>query len=93
METNDALKFVKDVLAHSRSNDDSDVDAYFPFTEETCRTIIEDIREHGELKPRAIMQAFDAVLREADFELESGNLQTVSPALARTVLSELVELN
>ncbi|MDE0271732.1 MAG: hypothetical protein OXP11_11060 [Gammaproteobacteria bacterium] len=92
MDTNDALTFVRDVLQHSRSIDDQSVDAFFPFTEESCRTIIDDIKDHGDLKPRAIMQAFDAVLREADFDIEVGKIETVSPAFARRVLAELVEL-
>ena len=92
MDTGDALKFVRDVLEHSRTPEYSHIDAYFPFTEETCRVIVDDISEHGELKPRAIMQAFDAVLQEADLQLERGKIQTVSPSLARGVLAELVEL-
>ena len=92
MNSNDALKFVRDVLQHSRSEDDPTLDPYFPFTEETCRTIIDDITDHGDLKPRAIMQAFDAVLREADLDIETGKLKTVSPIFARNILSELVEL-
>ena len=92
MDTNDALKFVRDVLQHSRRMEDHFVDPFFPFTEESCRTIIEDIKDHGDLKPRAIMQAFDAVLREADLDIEVEQIETISPGFARKVLAELVEL-
>lgn len=92
MDTNDALRFVKDVLHHSRSIEHQSAGAFFPFTEETCRTIIEDIKDHDDLRPRAIMQAFDAVLREADIDIEAGEIETISPTFARKVLAELVEL-
>ena len=50
MDTKDGLTFVKDVLSHSRIPEYSNVDPYFPFTEESSRVIIEDIIEHGDLK-------------------------------------------
>lgn len=92
MQTTDALKFVRDVLAHSRRPEDSDIDPYFPFSESTCRMIIDDIQKHDELKPRAIMQAFNAVLQEADILIETGKIKIVSTELSRKVLAELVQL-
>ena len=92
MQMCDALKFVKDILAHARLPENTDIDAYFPFSEQTCRTIIEDIQRNDELKPRAIMQAFNAVLLEADPQIADGKIQTISPDLARKVLAELVQI-
>ena len=92
METSDALKFVRDVLAHSRRPENADIDPYFPFTESTCRIIIEDIRKHDELKPRAIMQTLNSVLQEADPKIESGAIQAVTPEFAKHVLAKLVQL-
>ena len=92
MQTTDALKFVKDVLAHSRRPENSDIDPYYPFSESTCRMIIEDIQKHDELKPRAIMQTFNAVLEEADVQIEAGEMQVVSSEIVRKVLAELVRL-
>lgn len=90
METEGALKFVRDVLAHFRRHEDIEVDPYFPFTESACRTIVEDVQKHDDgLKPRAIMQAFDAVLSEAEEQIESGKMKVVSPKFARAVLAEL----
>lgn len=91
MQTIDALKFVKDVLAHSRQSEQTNGDPYFPFTETTCRAIIDDIANHDELKPRAIMQAFNIVLAEADPQIEAGEIQVISPDFAKMVLSELVQ--
>ena len=91
MQTSDAMEFVKDVLAHFRKHGDSDVDPYFPFTKSACRLIIEDIqKQEDELKPRAIMQAFNAVLLEADDQIESGEISVISPEFASVVLKELV---
>ena len=92
MQTTDALKFVRDILAQSRRPGNADIDPYFPFTENTCRLIIEDIQKHDELKPRAIMQAFNAVLQEVDPQIEAKETQVVSPQLAKKVLAELVKL-
>ena len=92
MQIGDALKFVRDVLAHSRQTDNNAIDPYFPFSETTCRMIIEDIEKNGDLKPRAIMQAFSAVLQEADPLIEANKIQKISPEFARKALSELVQL-
>lgn len=89
METDDALEFIKDVLTHSRHSEDTNVDPFFPFTEKSCRTIIEDIQENDELKPRAIMQAFNSVLMEADPRIEDKEISTITPDFAKKVLSEL----
>ena len=92
MQMDDALTFVKDVLLHSRERGNSEIDPYFPFSEKTSRTIIEDIQKNDELKPRAIMQAFNAVLQEADPLIEAKQFEVISPDLAKQVLDELVQL-
>ena len=92
METTDALKFVRDVLAHARQPESTEMDPYFPFSEQTCRMIINDIEKNDELKPRAIMQAFNAVLLEAESKIEAKEIDVVSPELATMVLAELVQL-
>ena len=92
MQTADALLFVKDVLAHSRRSEDVGIDPYFPFEESACRMIIEDIQKNDELKPRAIMQTFNAVLQEADPQIETKEMQVISPTFAKHVLNELVRL-
>ena len=93
MDTNDALKFIRDVLEHSRIEGIEERNPYFPFTEATCKTIINDIKERDDLKPRSIMQTFNVVLQQADFEIESGRMSTISPAFSQNVLTELVGLN
>ena len=92
MQTTDALKFVRDVLAHARQPESTEMNPYFPFSEQTCRMIINDIEKNDELKPRAIMQAFNAVLLEAESKIEAKEIDVVSPELATMVLAELVQL-
>ena len=92
MQVTDGLIFVRDVLAHARSLGKDDIDPYFPFSESTCRMIIEYIQKNYELKPRAIMQVFNAVLSEVDYQIEVGEIQVVSHELANKVLMELVQL-
>jgi len=89
MQPSDALCFVRDVLAHARPSDLENVEPYFPFSEQSCCAIIENVQAEDELKPRAIMQAFNAVLQDAEFEIESGNMPVVTVDFARSVLAEL----
>ena len=92
MEVTDAMQFVADVLAHARAPEITDIDRYFPFSEATCFAIIEDIRQNDQLKPRAIMQAFNDVLLEADSKIEVGEIDVITPEFAKTVLAELVNV-
>ena len=93
MQTTDALKFVRDILEHSRMPEHRDLDPYFPFEEITCHEIIENIKQHDELKPRAIMQVFNEVLQEADYQIEIGNIRVISREFAIPILEELVPQN
>ena len=92
MRTDEALEFVRDLLAHLRTLEAYDADPYFPFTEETARFIIEDIQQSEEMKPRAIMHAFSAVLQEADPKIEAGEMTVIEPEFAKQVLTERVPL-
>ena len=93
MEMLDALTFVRDILTYSRTQEEFIDDPYFPFSEHTCKILIQGIKDRGELKPRSIMQVFGSVLSEADPEIESGDIVVISPEFAMSVLSELVELD
>jgi len=92
MRAEEAMEFIKDVLKHLRTLESFDAEPFFPFTEETCRFIIDDIQREEELKPRAIMHAFNAVLQEADPKIEAGKITTISPEFAKGVLAEHVPL-
>ena len=89
MGTDEGMDFVRDVLFHYRAPEYSkEMEPFFPFDEESCRAILEDVKQHGDLKPRSIMLAFDAVLQEADRLIEQGDFETISPQFAKRVLKE-----
>lgn len=90
MVTDQALEFLRDVLSHLRTLEGWDAPPYFPFTEETCRFVITEIQRAEELKPRAIMHAFNAVLQEGESLLESGEVSEIGPDFAKRVLAEYV---
>jgi hypothetical protein len=83
----EALGFVRDVFAQFRTPNFTHENLYFPFTEQTCKVIIEDIRKKGELKPRAIMEAFNAVLEVADPKIENKEMSIINPEFAKRVLA------
>jgi len=84
----DALRFIQDLLAHFRQPGDS-VPRTFPFQEETVHEVLDFIQQNKtELKPRILMQAFGAVLEEAEALVERGEIQSIEPGFARKVLQE-----
>ena len=85
----DALAFVADVLKHFRSAG-SDVADVHPFTEEACGEILSYLEMNGGLRPRFVMDAFNAVLEKADPEIEEGKFNTISAQFAKTVLEQHV---
>ena len=91
MMTDEGLGFVKDILSRFRIPEyGQGTEPFFPFTEESCRVILEDIRQYEELKPRSIMLAFSAVLQEADRMLEQRDIDDISPQFAERVLKEYI---
>lgn len=92
LRSDEALEFVRDVLTQFRTLESYGVDPYFPFTEAACRAVIDEVAENAELKPRAIMQAFDAVLRETEADIQAKDMETITPAIAKRILAESISL-
>jgi hypothetical protein len=90
MLLNEALTFVRDVLAQFRPSGFSHPSPYFPFSEDACKAIIEEVDKQSEIKPRAIMQAFSAVLEEADPKMEAKEFDIISPEFAKRALAERI---
>jgi hypothetical protein len=88
----EALTFVKDVVGHFRLPGVRESTPFFPFSEPTCRHIIEYLGARADLRPRAIMHIFHAVLEAADPRIQSGELELITPAFANSVLKEYVVL-
>jgi len=92
MLRHEALVFIRDVLTHYHTPTCAYHSPYHPFSEESCKAIIQEIDEKDELKPRSIMRAFDAVLEEAASGLEEARFEVVSVDFARKVLAEYTVL-
>lgn len=90
LQNDEALTFVREVLHRHRLNGVAEDAPFFPFTEATCREIIHELAKRTEVKPRSIMQVFNAVLEAADPRIESGEIRTIAPAFAQSVLAEHV---
>lgn len=92
LQKEEALTFVADVLRNLRTLEAYDKPIYFPFTEQTCRFIIDEVSRKTDLKPRTLMQAFDAVLKEADPLIQQHELVEVPIDFAKKVLSGRITL-
>lgn len=94
MLQNEALQFVREILAELRRplTDGRSVQPYFPFSDASCKAIIDDLQDHGggELKPRGIMHGFNAVLQEAEPLIEQGTLDIICTDFAKEVLRDYV---
>ena len=85
----EGVQFVRDLLTRFRMPEyPPDLEPFFPFTEESCRIILQDIQQNKELKPRSIMQTFNAVLQEADALIEENTLDNISSQFAQKTLKE-----
>lgn len=92
LQTEEALVFITDLLRNLRTMSSYDAPPFFPFTEETCRFIIGEVAANSDLKPRTIMQAFDAVLQVADPLIQSRAIESVDVDFAKRVLAEHISL-
>lgn len=82
----EAEKFVLDLLTFFRIPGTSG-DDFFPFSKAAAGEVIRIMQEKKvELKPRAIMQFFTAVLESADTRIESGELSVISWEFVRSLL-------
>lgn len=92
LQKEEALTFVRDVLKNLRTLEAYDKGEFFPFTEESAKYIIDRVNDVMDLKPRAIMQAFDAVLADADQLLQQHDFETIDSNFAKQALSERISL-
>jgi hypothetical protein len=72
LQPDEALAFVKEVLQRYRIPGTHAAEPFFPFTEASCRAILRDLAKRAEVKPRSIMQVFNAVLEAAEPQLARG---------------------
>jgi len=93
LTSTDAFKFIQDLLAYFRNPQSNISNDFFPFTKETVEEIIGIVVKKAKLKPRSVMQFFDAVLREAEPQLERGEISIITPDFAKNVLKDRIFLD
>lgn len=82
----EAIELVTELLQHW-SVDPATAPA--PFEEVTISAVVDALeRDLPELSPRSVILAFDAILREAEFDIEEGQISTIDPAYALDHLPE-----
>ena len=92
LSADEGIEFIKEVLAHYRASGSGAAPTpTFPFDEGAIENILEELRKkRTEVKPRTIMQACNAVLEEAEFLIESGELEIIDKNFVSTVLQDRV---
>ena len=88
-QSTQARNFVVEVLQHFRQDGSTGSDVH-PFTNESCGVIFDYLEKNGSLRPRFVMDAFNAVLEKADRQIEDGTIRTIGAEFARNVLREHV---
>lgn len=83
----DAMIFIIELFVHFRMKEKTS-DKYFPFEKQSIKWILKRIEENSELKPRTIMQYFNAVLEEADTLIEDGEIKNIGIDFAKSVLEK-----
>lgn len=90
LQDQEAEIFVLDLLEQFRPATNA-VGAYFPFEEDAVKSLLAKIRkERGEIKPRSIMQYFNAVLENADLPIQEGTMKTISADFALNCLKDRI---
>jgi len=90
LQDQEAEIFVQDLFKRFRLAP-SAVSPYFPFEEDAVKALLSKIRKaRGEIKPRSIMQYFNAVLENADLPIQEGTMKTISADFALNCLKERI---
>ena len=87
LTSDDAFLFAQDILNHYRA-DGFDGDPTFPFSKKAIRSIIDQADTMTDLRPRALIHCFNAVLEEADALIEGGTLDHITAEFALEVLKD-----
>ena len=89
MSEPDGALFVRDLLEAFRLPDYTGPES-FPFTEGAIATVVGALAARNLLKPRALMQAFDAVLAEFEADIEEGELDAIDETAALEKFEEVI---
>ena len=86
MRGQDAFTFISDLFYEFRPDPDKATSTFYPFEDDAVKYIIALIEKTGDLKPRSIMQHFNAVLEAAEAQIAQGTLKSIDMAFAKKVL-------
>jgi hypothetical protein len=86
LDSSGAFNFVSDLLYEFRSDTENLPSPFFPFEQDAVKFIIYLIEKHSELKPRAIMQYFNAVLERAEMQIARGEMKMIDLEFAKKIL-------
>jgi hypothetical protein len=89
LRSDEALLFVFELLGRFRIPEYGHLDAYFPFERDAVEDLVGALERKGDLKPRSIMEALDASLRNLEGQIASGKLKSIGKAAMRESLSKL----
>lgn len=89
LRSDEAMVFVRDLMAHFRLPDHRHLGDYFPFEREAVEDLLKALERKNDLKPRAIMEALDASLRHLEPKIRAGALKAIGIPAMRESLARL----
>jgi hypothetical protein len=89
LRSDEATTFVREVLEHFRMEGQEHLGAFFPFEPDAITELLKALGRHSELKPRAIMEALDASLRNLEPAIRTGELRSIGVAELKKSLEKL----
>lgn len=91
LSTTEGIEFIQDVLAHYRARGSGAVPSpVFPFDNGAIEAIIDILQKKTDVKPRTIMQACNVVLEDAEYLIESGELNIIDKDFVASALQDRV---
>ena len=87
MDAQDAFTFISDLLHEFRPDPENIPSTFYPFEDEAVQYIISLVESNSDLKPRSLMQYFNAVLEAADVQIAQGVVKSIDLPFAKKVLT------
>lgn len=89
LRSDEGMVFVRDLFEHFRLPEYRELGDYYPFDREAIEELLKALGRKNDLKPRAIMEALDASLRQLEPLIRTGNLKTIGAATLKDSLQRL----
>jgi hypothetical protein len=89
LRSDEATVFVRELLGHFRLEGQAHLGDFFPFQPEAIAELLKALGRKSELKPRAIMEALDASLRNLEPGIKAGQLKSIGVSELKSSLDKL----